>query len=89
MCVLFELMTTAAGVIDTGGAPCIWNIFGNLKKNLNGSNGINRAYRPGGRKFMKKTEVKKLVTLSLYNVSNLTVTLGFILSGKGVKSCMG
>ena len=35
---------------------------------------------------MKKTEVKNRVTLSLYNVSNLTVTLGFILSGKGVKS---
>jgi hypothetical protein len=40
----------------------------------------------GGRKFMKKTEVKNRVTLSLYNLSNLTVTLGFILSGKGVKS---
>ncbi len=31
-CVLFELMTIAAGVIDTGGAPCIWNIFGNFFK---------------------------------------------------------
>jgi hypothetical protein len=70
----------------TGGWPCIWNIFGNFFKNLNGSNGIIRVHRPGGRKFMNTTEVKNRVTLSLYNVSNLTVTLCFILSRKGVKS---
>ncbi len=53
----------ATGVVDTGGAPWLANIFANFWKKFE----MNKCYFQGlgGRWFMKKSEAKKFVTLSL------------------------
>jgi hypothetical protein len=53
----------ATGVVDTGGAPWLANIFANVWKKFE----MNKCYFQGlgGRWFMKKSEAKKFVTLSL------------------------